>query len=212
MDSPPQISVNKPAEQDMFSGNNLLILVLLTLLVLSFIGINLLSVSGNLLNELAKMFGPTFTHVAAMFGYSTGELINNTADVAADATKLGVDIAEGTVQDIGNLMKAASQGGMDEKQRKELDHLLKSPNCPSSLDKALSRPSKHTGDAKPANSDDAIQQPISSQKSKAGWCFVGEYDGVRGCVELDEHDKCMSGQIFPSQKMCLNPTYTANMP
>jgi len=205
------IPANKPAEQDMFSGNNMVIIVLLTLLILSFIGINVLAISGNLLNELAKIFGPTFTHLAAMFGYSTGELINNTADVAADATKLGVDIAEGTAQDIGNLIKAASQGGMDEKQRNELDRLLKSPNCPSSVKKALEKPAK-SGDAKPAKSDDAIQKPISSQKSKAGWCFVGDYEGTRGCVELDEHDKCMSGQIFPSQKMCLNPTYTANMP
>ena len=207
-----QISPTKPAEQDMFSGNNLLIIVLLTLLVLSFIGINLLSVSGNLLNEIAKIFGPTFTHLAAMFGYSTGELINNSADVAADITKLGVDIAEGTVQDIGNLLKAASQGGMDESQRKELDRLLNSPNCPSSVRKALTQPAKHKDDVKPVKSDDAIQKPISSQKSKAGWCFVGDYEGTRGCVELDEHDKCMSGQIFPSQKMCLNPTYTANLP
>jgi hypothetical protein len=205
--------VDKLAEEDMFSGKNLLVIILLTLLILSFIGINLLSVSGNLLNELAKIFGPTFTNLASMFGYSTGELINNTADVAADATKLGVDIAEGTAQDIGNLLKAASQGGMDEKQKKELDRLLNSPNCPSSVKNALE---KHHGakkdDAEPTKSDSAIQQPIASQKSKAGWCFVGDYDGTRGCVELDEHDKCMSGQIFPSQKMCLNPAYTANMP
>lgn len=194
-----------PSDQDMFSGKNLLVLVLLTLLILSFIGINILSVSGNLLNEVAKIFGPTFTNLAAMFGYSTGELINNTADVAADATKLGVELAEGTAQDIGNLLKMASQGGMDENQRKELDRLLNSPNCPSSVGKALTQPPKNKEDAKPA-------KPISSQKSKAGWCFVGDYDGTRGCIELDEHDKCMSGQIFPSQKMCLNPTYTANLP
>lgn len=212
MESEKTVSTNKPGEEDMFSGKNFLVLVLLTLLVLSFIGINLLSISGNLVGELAKIFGPTFVHLASMFGYSTGELINNSADVAADATKLGVDIAEGTAQNIGNLLKMASQGGMDENQRKELDRLLNSPNCPSSVGKALTQPAKHKDDAKPAKSDDAIQKPISSQKSKAGWCFVGDYDGKRGCIELDEHDKCMSGQIFPSQKMCLNPTYTANMP
>jgi hypothetical protein len=199
------------SDQNMFSGNNLVIVVLLTLLVLSFIGINLLTVSGNILNELAKIFGPTFTQIASMFGYSTGELLNNTADVASDATKIGVDLAEGTVQNIGNLMKDLSKGGMDETKRKELDRLLKSPNCPSSLDNALKKPKK-SHDTKPAKSEDAIQNPISSQKSKAGWCFVGDYDGKRSCVELEEHDKCMSGQIFPSQKMCLNPTYTANMP
>jgi len=39
----------------------------------------------------------------------------------------------------------------------------------------------------------------------AGWCYVGDYNGVRGCVDVNEHDKCMSGQIFANQSSCLNP-------
>ena len=48
--------------------------------------------------------------------------------------------------------------------------------------------------------------PISTQKPKAGWCYVGDFSGARGCVEVSEHDKCMSGQIFPGQSECLNPS------
>ena len=48
-----------------------------------------------------------------------------------------------------------------------------------------------------------IQKPITSDKAK--WCLVGEYKNKRGCIEIGEHEKCMSGQVFPEQQMCLNP-------
>ena len=41
--------------------------------------------------------------------------------------------------------------------------------------------------------------------SKAGWCFIGTDRGFRSCVEVGEQDKCMSGEIFPSQDICVNP-------
>jgi len=180
-----------------FSIKDILLAILVGLLILSFIGINLLAVTGNAIEEAAKIIVPSIMNVLSMLGYSTGELINTTADAASDTTKLGIDIAEGTVQNIGNLLKNASQGSMDEKQKKDLDRILSSPKCAS-------------GDSEPTPSDSSIQNQIASQKPKAGWCFVGEYDGKRGCVGVDEIDKCMSGQVFPSQKMCLNPTLTPN--
>jgi hypothetical protein len=51
-----------------------------------------------------------------------------------------------------------------------------------------------------------IKNPITA--GKQGWCLVGEYQGKRGCIEVSEHDRCLSGQVFPNQKMCLNPTLT----
>ena len=199
-------------ESSVFSANPNLWIILLVLFILTVIGINILSVTGNLLEELSKMFGPTLVQVTSMFGYSTGELINNTADLAADTAKLGVDIAEGTVKDVGSLLKNASEGGMDHKQKADLEKLLSNPKCPSSNCPKLECPKQDHKEPNPTKSGDSVQQSIASQKPKAGWCLVGDYDGTRGCVELDEHEKCMSGQIFPSQKMCLNPTYTQNLP
>ncbi len=156
---------------------------------MSFVGINLLSVSGNILEYLADTFGPLVRNVASIFGYSTGELINTTADIAADTAKFGVDIAEGTLQNVGNLLKDASKGGMDAKDRQNLDRTLQSPKCSTA-----------------AEPDAATSNIQSASKGGGGnWCLTGEYQGARGCVAMSEHDKCMSGQVFPTQKMCLNP-------
>jgi len=43
-------------------------------------------------------------------------------------------------------------------------------------------------------------------QSKAGWCYIGTDRGFRSCAQVSETDKCMSGQIFPSQNICVNPS------
>ena len=49
----------------------------------------------------------------------------------------------------------------------------------------------------------------SSVKAEAGWCYVGEEKGYRNCVEVGENDKCMSGDIFPTSQVCVNPSLRA---
>jgi hypothetical protein len=155
----------------------------------------MLSISGNLLEEMAKIFGPTVKSVASMLGYSTGALVETTADVGADAAKLGIDIAEGSVHSVAKLLKTASESGLNESQRKNLELSISSPK------QNINAPEQSP---EPSQSADSIHRSISSKKG--GWCFIGEDAGSRGCVSIDEHDKCMSGQIFPSKESCMKPT------
>ena len=178
-----------------FSSRNNIIIILLLLLFFSFLGINLLIISGNALKTLVEIFGPVVLKVAAMLGYSTGHFVNTTADLSTDAAKLGLDIADGTAHSIGDLMKNASKGGMDENDRQNLEKALMPPRCPTQTPAPPVEPDK---------SSNTIQNPISATK-KGGWCLIGEDAGVRGCIRVEEHDKCMSGQIFPSKEVCMNP-------
>lgn len=49
----------------------------------------------------------------------------------------------------------------------------------------------------------SIQKSKSS--SKSGWCYIGEDRGFRSCIDVGENDKCMSGDIFPTSEICVNP-------
>ena len=51
--------------------------------------------------------------------------------------------------------------------------------------------------------DDALSS--IQHQSKTKWCYIGEEKGVRNCVRLSESQKCMSGDIFPSSDICINP-------
>ena len=62
----------------------------------------------------------------------------------------------------------------------------------------------------PDVSENTIQKSLNSNKTK--WCLAGEYQNKRGCINLSESDKCMSGQVFPTEEMCLNPTLSKNGP
>jgi hypothetical protein len=49
----------------------------------------------------------------------------------------------------------------------------------------------------------SIQKSKSS--SKSGWCYIGEDRGFRSCINVGENDTCMSGDIFPTSDICVNP-------
>ena len=76
----------------------------------------------------------------------------------------------------------------------------KSKSEPNELDNALD----NHHEATPFKEDDASSSIQRGQK--AGWCFIGAEKGYRTCAEVTDSDKCMSGDIFPSQTICMNPT------
>jgi hypothetical protein len=189
-------SNNLYSGQTTFSNKNLIIVALVFLLVLSFLGINLLNMIGNFFQTLVQIFGPLITQILSIFGYTAGAVIDKSAEVVTDTTKAGIDIAGGSVQQIGELLKKASQPNVDDKSKTQLDNALNAaPRSPAA--------------PVPDTTASPIQNPIAT--AKTNWCLVGEYQGRRGCIEIGEHDKCLSGQVFPEQKSCLNPTLTNNM-
>jgi hypothetical protein len=54
--------------------------------------------------------------------------------------------------------------------------------------------------------EDSSSRDIQKHKSKAGFCYVGEDRGYRSCVEVSHADICMSGDIFPTREVCVNPS------
>lgn len=48
---------------------------------------------------------------------------------------------------------------------------------------------------------------VQSHKAsgKAGFCYIGEENGIRSCVKVSDHDVCMSGKVYPSKEICNNP-------
>jgi hypothetical protein len=42
-------------------------------------------------------------------------------------------------------------------------------------------------------------------RSKPGYCYIGEDRGFRSCIEVSQDMKCMSGDIFPTMDICVNP-------
>jgi len=204
-----------------FFGNNFMIILLVILLIFPAIGMMIMAFLGNTYKEITETTNPIISNFLKLFGYSAGSVINTSADVAGDAAKIGIDILEGSVHNVGNLVQGKTGDYPTDKtffnnNNTQLDPKFLDSTIEKKVDTAISKKLgntvssgnryKNPADVKPDNSSGTIQNSISS--GKAGWCLTGEYQNKRGCVSVSESDQCLSGQIFPSKEMCLNPTLT----
>ena len=170
---------------------NVLIGILLVILILSLLGINIFTIFGNSLQNFIDIFSPIISKTLAELGYASGNIITQSSDILADTSKTGIDILNDTVNSVGDLLLKASS---------------KNPNA--RLDKYINHPPTEPPRSPDPNS---TSSPIQSGgSSKSNWCLVGEYNGTRGCISVTDQDKCLSGQVFPSQQQCLNPNLTQN--
>ena len=71
------------------------------------------------------------------------------------------------------------------------------------LDSALNDASKNP-EPQPDESSSSVQST-----GKAGWCYIGMDRNTRSCSQVGVNDLCMSGDIFPSQDICMNPSLRA---
>ena len=53
--------------------------------------------------------------------------------------------------------------------------------------------------------DNAGSDVQLARKPRTGYCYVGKDRGYRSCVKVDENNVCMSGDIFPTMDVCINP-------
>jgi hypothetical protein len=51
--------------------------------------------------------------------------------------------------------------------------------------------------------------PDGAESGKAGWCFIGADNLSRTCAEIGVNDMCMSGEIYPTKDVCINPRLRA---
>lgn len=63
-----------------------------------------------------------------------------------------------------------------------------------------------TDTPKPNSDDDmdGVQLP-----KKSGYCYVGTDRGFRSCIYVGRGETCMSGDVFPSIDVCINPKLRA---
>ena len=123
---PSNLSLNNSVA---YEYKDLIILFLIVILVLSVLGINIFIILGYLIQYIVYLLQPLFS----LFGYASGNIINTTSDLAADASHFGIDIADGTAHDVGNLLLAS----VDKQQIPSLPPVVKT--YPGSILDAISK-------------------------------------------------------------------------
>ena len=181
------------SQETWFTGRNMITLGLL-LLILALLGMNIFSYLG----EGVDIFGS----ILQKLGIGTAKAAQDTVDVSMDGVKLGADIAAGGVKDVANLVKSETDNTADSKKTvsKAIDD--------NSDENDNGNESVNNQDSSSVNEDQSSDSTIQSRRSnkKSGWCYVGTDRKVRSCIQVNASNKCMSGDIFPSRELCINPS------
>jgi hypothetical protein len=183
---------------------------IIIILILALLGINIFTYLAKGTEETANLFNRFVEPILRWFGYTTLETTKQTVEVSATGTKAGVDIIAGSTtsaikevqQEIkpqGKMEKSVTQLAPVQEEIQQNHYDSDSWNLQKALDDASTS-------AKQGVLPDDSQSRIQASTGKAGWCYIGEDNGFRACSEIGVNDRCMSGDIFPTQAICMNPS------
>jgi hypothetical protein len=170
------------------------------IIILSILGLNLFSYLGIATELISKITAP----ILRLFGIAASETTKAAVNVGAAGIKAGAgivagsaDVVAGTVTGGLNVLENTLSNGIT---RNNIDG-----NYIVSTNKALNDAEKNiTNSPEPDYAGSEIQ--LSKTSGKTGFCFIGEDRGFRNCVSVTENDQCMSGDIFPTREICINPS------
>ena len=201
--SSPTVETTTPATQskDGFfktNGKTNFFRIGLIIIILLFLGVNIFSYLGDFLQKVKDSH--FIQSVLQSLGYGITETTKEITHVTAEGAKLGVDVAAGTVESGVDVIQGQLDIDPNQKQTTSTSSSNKQQQDPS-LNSALA----HAEDNTEPQPDDASSSTQRLGTGKSGYCYIGEDRGFRSCIKVKEGDTCMSGEIFPSQQICVNP-------
>ena len=213
-DESPNISESNSSD-GFFStnGNTSYTRIGLIVVILLILGVNIFSYLGDFLQIIKDAFAPLLKNILESFGYVVTETTKDVTQVAAAGAKLGIDVAAGTIESGVNVIQGQldlEQGsGQRSGQRSgqglnpyQKNNLSKQASVSASLSSALADAEYNTEPLP----DDATSSTQRNGSGKSGYCYIGEDRGFRSCIAIKEGDVCMSGEIFPTNAICVNPS------
>lgn len=170
-----------------FKTKNFIILFLLTIIILLFLGINIIILFGNIFQSIIYALMPLISSILLLFGVS----INTIGDLF---DSIG-DLIDSILHIFGDGIQTISK------------HSFKDNNYSWNKDIYA----KNNVYPSPNDTNSSIQQSNMSNK-KQSWCLIGDSNLTKTCVPISESTKCMSGMVYDSEQSCTNPITTDNNP
>ena len=209
LSSLPETSSSYATDNSSFFSNITWQTWIIIILILAFLGINVFVYLGKGLQEITTFFSP----ILKLFGYQALETTKQTIDVSATGAKTGINLtAEGTKAGI-DIVADTTTGAIDLATGVSGKQASSSLPTQSNVDANYSPDIQHNNiqnalnDAKQSQEvmPDDSKSSIQASSGKSGWCYIGEDRGTRSCSQVGVNDMCMSGDIFPSNEICINP-------
>ena len=168
------------------------------LILLALMGLNVFSYLGDASDGAATLLeriSNLFSNLASSMGNGIKVVVRQTTKTTADGTKAAVDMAAGGTKGVVNVTAGAIDSGVN---------VLEQQLEKNGRTAADSRASASASDPTPDMVGN-VTQSGGTGTGKSGYCYIGEDRGFRSCVKVGQMDQCMSGDIFPTEAICINP-------
>ena len=178
------------------------------ILILAFLGFNIFQYLAYGTETINRLFAPL---LKSIFGITIG-VTSQAVDVTAEGAKRVVTGTAGVIErGLTAVQKITPTDTVGSSSTNSSDFNITnysqvSPPTKKEMNNILNTTSK-----KQSEPDYEAQEASSSINNvgERGWCYIGEDRGFRTCSEVKVHDTCMSGDIFPSHEICMNPNLRA---
>ena len=169
---------------------------LIIFLVLAFLGFNIFVYLAKGTQDITNIFAPL---IEKIFG-TTSSVIGQTVDVSAEGAKA---VVGGTANTINAGLSAVQD--ISAPSSLNTQSVMQTPDVTTNnnLNRALNN-SQQDQDYEAHEASSSV-----GGSGKSGWCYIGEDRGFRSCAQVGVNDQCMSGDIFPSNELCINPNLRA---
>ena len=199
-----------PTTSSSFFSQTSIMTWIIIILILAILGFNVFFYLAKGTQTFSDIFGPIIKYITGLFAYTTALITKQVVAGSATGTKAGVDIAAetviGSIDAVGNTANQLVKGADSSKTTIASQPILKKSTSTIEADTLTNTLNRAPEDGHTYEADDAISSIQASKSSgKSGWCYIGEDRGFRSCIQVGENDKCMSGDIFPSHDICVNP-------
>jgi hypothetical protein len=208
-DSFPELLTNTPSLDSDSSSEGMFSswwVSLFIILLLAFLGFNIFNYLAKGTQETNDVLSPFWTYIMSFFNY--GPSIAQPDDNVVDADNKDVDDKQvGGNKPISAENAKPNPASVSKMSPDSVNNQNQPDNAQNTaLNRALniSKPQELSKQDYVAN--DSYD---STQQGKAGWCYIGSEQGYRSCSQVGEADTCMSGNIFPTQDICVNPSLRA---
>ena len=195
---------------------------IIIILVLTFLGFNIFVYLAKGTQDITNFFAPIITKILGVFAMVTGQVVNTTATGAKAVVNTTADVIDtgltGVQKATQEVTKNVSQNTTPGKKADSTVEGTSLPNAiptadvmqNNTLNKALnnSNVKQNIGQSHDYLADDATSS-IQKSQTKSGYCYIGDDRGHRSCMRVNENDSCMSGEIFPTNEICINPSLRA---
>jgi hypothetical protein len=208
------------------STSNYIIIIFVCILILAFLGFNIFvylaegtqditNITKPLLGKIFGILGLTFKEVVDVSAEGTRAVVNTTADVVDVTTKSIQNAVDKPFEEAEAKKQGQTQGQTQQPSQapstikgQPVQQPQKDIMQNNTLNKALNTAAIKGSSSQNNQEYEADESTSSIQRGtnlKSGWCYIGEDRGFRTCAEVGVNDTCMSGDIFPSQEICINP-------